>query len=64
MTWRRWTSSWTRSFNLELAARLDLVPTGGSDFHGEASPGVEMGTGFGGLNVPDETVAALEARRP
>ncbi|MBR4251916.1 MAG: PHP domain-containing protein [Kiritimatiellae bacterium] len=53
----------TRDY-LELAARLDLVPTGGSDFHGEASPGVEMGTGMGGLNVPDETVAALEARRP
>jgi hypothetical protein len=53
----------TRDY-LELAARLDLVPTGGSDFHGEASPGVEMGTGFGGLNVPDEALAALEARRP
>ena len=53
----------TRDY-LELAARLDLVPTGGSDFHGEASPGVEMGTGMGGLNVPDETVETLEARRP
>lgn len=55
-------SDLTRDY-LEMAARLHLVPTGGSDFHGAASPGIELGTGFGGLNVPDETIAALEARR-
>ncbi|MDR0994536.1 MAG: PHP domain-containing protein [Verrucomicrobiota bacterium] len=49
---------------LEIARRVGLVPTGGSDFHGEVSPGIRLGTGFGGLNVPDEVLVELEARRP
>ena len=48
---------------LAMAAKADLVPTGGSDFHGEVSPGIRLGVGFGGLNVPDEVLARLEARR-
>lgn len=28
-----------------LARRYDLIATGGSDFHGDAKPGVELGTG-------------------
>ncbi len=45
-----------------LAEELDLVATGGSDFHGAVSPGVEIGRGFGNLHVPDSVVAALESR--
>lgn len=30
----------------ELARRLDLVPTGGTDFHGDNKPGVRLGTGI------------------
>ena len=52
----------TREY-LALADKAGLVPTGGSDFHGEVTPGVRLGVGFGGLNVPDEALAALEARR-
>ncbi|HOE00094.1 MAG TPA: PHP domain-containing protein [Kiritimatiellia bacterium] len=48
---------------LAMAREVDLVPTGGSDFHGEVSPGIRLGVGFGGLNVPDECLAQLEARR-
>lgn len=48
---------------LEMARQADLVPTGGSDFHGEVSPGISLGTGFGGLNVPDEVLGQLKARR-
>jgi hypothetical protein len=48
---------------LELARRTGLVPTGGSDFHGAVSPGIRLGVGFGGLNVPDEVLGHLEARR-
>ena len=48
---------------LAMAKQANLVPTGGSDFHGEVSPGIHLGTGFGGLNVPDEVLAQLEARR-
>lgn len=48
---------------LAMAKQANLVPTGGSDFHGEVSPGIRLGFGFGGLNVPDEVLAQLEARR-
>ena len=48
---------------LAMAKQANLVPTGGSDFHGEVSPGIHLGTGFGGLNVPDEVLAQLAARR-
>ena len=44
---------------LGLAALHDLVPTGGSDFHGRG----EHGTEPGGVPVPADTVALLEARR-
>ena len=48
---------------LAMAKKANLVPTGGSDFHGEVSPGIKLGVGFGGLNVPDEVLGLLEARR-
>ena len=48
---------------LEMAKKANLVPTGGSDFHGEVSPGIRLGFGFGGLHVPDEVLGLLEARR-
>lgn len=48
---------------LAMARQANLVPTGGSDFHGEVAPGIRLGFGFGGLNVPDDVLAALETRR-
>jgi predicted metal-dependent phosphoesterase TrpH len=44
---------------LALARRFDLVPTGGSDFHGRG----EHGAPLGGLWMPLDTVDVLEARR-
>jgi len=44
---------------LMLARRYDLVPTGGSDFHGRGDHGAPLGGTF----VPPETIGALEARR-
>ncbi len=44
---------------LRLAAGYDLVPTGGSDFHGRG----EHGAPLGGVWMPRDTVEALEARR-
>ncbi len=44
---------------LSLARRYDLVPTGGSDFHGRGDHGAPLGGTF----VPPETIPALEARR-
>jgi hypothetical protein len=33
---------------LALARKLDLIPTGGSDFHGDNKPGVRLGSGING----------------
>lgn len=38
---------------------LGLVCTGGTDFHGENSPDIHVGIGFGHLAVPDEALARL-----
>jgi len=37
---------------LDIAKRLDLLVTGGSDFHGLTKPDIEVGVGRGGLTVP------------
>lgn len=47
-----------------LADRLGLAVTGGSDYHGRYKPDLSLGTGLGDLNVPEELLDALEARRP
>jgi predicted metal-dependent phosphoesterase TrpH len=44
---------------LERAQQHDLVPTGGSDFHGRG----DHGTDLGGVFVPPETIERLESRR-
>lgn len=48
----------------QLARRFDLVPTGGSDFHGRSKPDLAIGTGLGDLDVPDDRLDQLAARRP
>jgi predicted metal-dependent phosphoesterase TrpH len=47
-----------------LARRFDLVATGGSDYHGESTPDLRVGTGTGDLKVADRVLADLQARRP
>lgn len=47
-----------------LAKRFDLVATGGSDYHGESTPDLAVGTGTGDLKVADRVLTDLEARRP
>lgn len=44
---------------LELAKRLDLLVTGGSDFHGAANPSIQVGRGKGNLKVPDTLLDPL-----
>jgi len=48
----------------DLARQLELAPSGGSDYHGEMKPGLSLGTGRGGMLVPDSFLAELEARKP
>lgn len=45
---------------LNIAKRLDLLVTGGSDFHGVTKPDIEVGVGRGGLKVPDRLLAPLK----
>jgi predicted metal-dependent phosphoesterase TrpH len=46
-----------------LCRSLGVVATGGSDYHGSYKPGLLLGSGYGDLAVPDETVDALSAAR-
>ncbi len=42
-----------------LADQFGLLVTGGSDYHGANKPGLEMGTGYGQLFVPEQCLTAL-----
>ncbi len=47
----------------QLAEELDLLATGGSDFHGAAKPAVELGTGVNGnLRVPRDFLQRMRQR--
>jgi len=43
----------------DLARRFGLAVSGGSDYHGAYKPGLELGTGYGDLVVPDELAEEL-----
>lgn len=48
---------------LKIAQDLDLLVTGGSDFHGAIKPDVQLGIGFGNLFMPVSLVTAMKERR-
>lgn len=48
---------------LTLAKKLDLLVTGGSDFHGSVKPEVRIGVGRGNLKVSAKLLGPLEAAR-
>lgn len=49
-----------QAYYRQLAEELDLLPTGGSDFHGKAKPDIALGTGLrGNLRVPLEFLERL-----
>ena len=54
--------SWARQTTeyLDLAKRLNLLVTGGSDFHGITKPDIEVGTGRGDLKVPERLLDPLK----
>ncbi len=51
-----------RALFARIAAENALVPTGGSDFHGEGKPDIRVGVGDGTVEVGYETWEALRAR--
>lgn len=46
----------------ELAELYQLAISGGSDFHGDNTPGVQLGFGAGKMRIPAEILPALKAR--
>jgi 3',5'-nucleoside bisphosphate phosphatase len=48
---------------LRLAIALDMVVSGGSDFHGSVKPQVELGRGTGGLFIPMRVLDELKTHR-
>lgn len=45
-----------------IARRLDLVPTGGSDYHGEKKPGARLGWARRGHRVPEAVLDDIRTR--
>ncbi|HEX6298871.1 MAG TPA: PHP domain-containing protein [Acidimicrobiia bacterium] len=43
----------------DLARRFDLIPSGGSDYHGTYKPGLMLGVGYGDLVVPGALLEEL-----
>lgn len=50
------------SYYARLAEHLDLLKTGGTDFHGDLTPKLQMGTADGGFFVPGSIYHALCSR--
>jgi predicted metal-dependent phosphoesterase TrpH len=50
-------------FCLALAARQGLALCGGSDYHGKLKPDIALGTGRGGLRVPQSLLEQLKRQR-
>ncbi len=46
-----------------LCSELDLLPSGGSDFHGSVKPHIKLGKGRSGLNLPYSLVQAMKNKR-
>jgi predicted metal-dependent phosphoesterase TrpH len=50
------------AFLRRVVDEYDLLASGGTDFHGAAKPGIEIGIGRGDLKIPYELVARMKAR--
>ena len=56
-------TSWQTGKALSWAQKYRLVVTGGSDFHGDNRPAVELGIGRGNLFVPYSILDGLKQAR-
>ena len=46
----------------QIAAEFGVLPSGGSDFHGENKPGIYMGIGRGELRIPEQVLEDLRRK--
>ncbi|MFQ7125535.1 MAG: PHP domain-containing protein, partial [Eisenbergiella sp.] len=47
----------------QIASHYGLLVSGGSDFHGKSKPGLEIGTGYGKLAIPEDVLISLKEKR-
>lgn len=47
---------------MHLAKKYDLLPSGGSDFHGKNKPGLDLAVGYGKLFVPESILTDIRKR--
>ena len=47
---------------LKIAEQFQLLPSGGSDYHGDNKPDIQLGVGRGDLQIPDSWLAQLRRR--
>ncbi len=47
---------------LAIARKYDMIVTGGTDFHGDLGPDIQLGRGFGDLFIPFEIYQKIELR--
>ncbi len=47
---------------LEIADEYDLLVTGGTDFHGEVKPGIEIGIGMGDMKIPYKLLSIMKEK--
>ncbi len=52
----------TTAVSCRLAEKFGLLPSGGSDFHGDNKPDISMGTGKGNLRIPMAVWEALKTK--
>lgn len=52
----------TTAHSVEIAEKYGLLPSGGSDFHGQNKPDIAIGVGRGNLRIPDSWKNALKAK--
>lgn len=46
----------------EMAQEFQILRSGGTDYHGEIHPGIELGTGSGELSIPDELLDPIREK--
>lgn len=47
----------------KICKELDLLPSGGSDFHGSVKPDIQLGSGRGNLDIPYTLLEAIKDKR-
>lgn len=50
------------AFVARMAKEFDLLPSGGSDFHGSNKPDIDLGTGRGNLAIPYDYLIKIKKR--